>query len=125
MTSYITVGPDKKFEEAQQLSCFQCRQDENHSKASSYRDSPAENLHEVFERRFVVWIDEDEILSEQEANDVVVVPAEHRDAAEPALEDHRQGLSQHQTIEVQQHEMSDDRTQSAKNTSSGTHGTRP
>lgn len=63
--------------------------------ASSHRDRPAENLHEVLEGRFVVGVDEDQVFREQESDDVVVVLSKHWDAAETALEDNRQGLQHH------------------------------
>lgn len=66
----------------------------NNGVESSYRDRPAEDLHEVLEGRLVVRVYEDKVLGEEEADHVVVVLAENRDATKPALEDHRQGLEQ-------------------------------
>lgn len=58
----------------------------------THRDRPAENLHEVLERRLVIRVDKDQVLREQQPDHVVVVFAEHRDAAEAALKNHRQCL---------------------------------
>lgn len=64
----------------------------------SHRYRPAENLHEILERCFVVWVDENQILREQQSDHVVAVFGEHRNPAESALENHRQRL-QSSTVE--------------------------
>lgn len=55
----------------------------------SHRYRPAENVHEILERRFVVRVNKNEVLREQQSDHVVAVFAEHGNPAESVLKNHR------------------------------------